>query len=364
MSNAAPVQALQQKGLDQHERLAAFFVKTENLAKRAIDRAGQILLEHQIAGQLVRFQSAGASMADALTPAIAHLAVRTRESIPNLTVLLWDSVSTGVRMTPPVWDKADYTLRGDIRPFDDARFRVAFHVPSGMLSLLDMERGVAICWANDARDIPNYVRGMPLLPIFHWWMAARGIQLLHGGVIGTNSGGVLLAGKGKAGKSNTALSCLAHPDLFYLGDDYCLVELGAPMLGHSVYSTGRLHPWDLEAMAYLRPALINPHSLATDKALFMLHPHFSGKFAAHLPLRAILMPRVGDYPETSLEKAHPAEAHRALTAVTLHHLPGAGAETIQNLSRLVRSLPCYYLNLGKDRSVIPGVIADFISSPP
>jgi hypothetical protein len=351
-----------EKSRERREMLAAFFVEVEQLSAQVFARTGETTLDCRIAGQAVRFQGAGNAMLDVLTAAFAHLASHAKADNMDLTVLLWDSASTGVRMARPLWDNADYTLRGDIRSLDDPRYRIAFHVPSRVLSLLDMERGLAVCWANDARDIPSYVRGMPLLPIVHWWMAARGIQLLHGGLVGTRHGGVLLAGKGKAGKSNTALSCLAHPELFYLSDDYCLVRLGEQPRGHSLYCTGRLHPWDLPNLPFLRPALVNPHALATDKALFVLYPHFSGKFATDLPLRAIFMPRVGEYPAIRLEKSHTAEAHRALTTVTLHHLPGAGAATIQNISSLVRSLPCYYLNLGKDRGAIPQAIVDFLST--
>lgn len=351
-----------EQNCDMQEKLAVFFANIEHLSKQAIAGNGETALNCMIAGQVVRFRGAGSAMLESLTPAFAHLEIQNGTGTSDLTILLWDSTSTGIKMAAPLWGNNDYTLRGDIRGFDDPRYRISFHTPSGMFSFLDMERGLAICWTNDARDIPSYVHGMPLLPIFHWWMAARSIQLMHGGVVGNRDGAFLLAGKGKAGKSSTALNSLSHPGMLYLSDDYCLVELGERPRAHSLYSTGRLHPWDLEALPFVRPALSNPQDLDKDKALLFLHPHFESRLVPELPLRAILMPRIGDYSRIKVEKAHPAVAHRALTAVTLHHLPGAGEATIHNISRLVRSLPCYYLNLGKDRQEIPQAITDFLSS--
>ena len=108
---------------------------------------------------------------------------------------------------------------------------------------------------------------MPLLPIVHWWMASQGKQLVHAGLVGTPQAAALLAGQGGAGKSNTALSCL-NSELCYASDDYCLIEAGPSPRGHSLFCTGRLHPPDLDQLAFLKPAVSNPHDLPADKALF------------------------------------------------------------------------------------------------
>jgi hypothetical protein len=257
----------------------------------------------------------------------------------------------------------DYTHRGDIRSVGSARFRAAFHPHSGILNLADLDRGRAVYWIRDAAAIPSYARSMPLLPILHWWTNRFGMQLVHAGVVGTPRAGAVLAGEGGAGKSTTALACLAA-GLDFASDDYCVLQSDPTPRAHSLFCSARLHPPDLEYLPFARPLVHNPSDLGSDKALLFLDEAFRPRLAAALPARVVLLPRRSPRRDTTYVPAPPAAAHRALTNVTLHNLPGAGAAAIAAIARVVRRLPCYYLDLGSDRATTPAAIRAVLEAVP
>lgn len=344
------------------DRLGELFQQLEGRFQQAAVRCGgPIVIDHRIAQRPVRLQFAGRSLASTLSRAFAHLGVGSGETQPELTVSLWDSHNSGVAMPRPPWTLSDYTARGDILGHNTERFRTSYHVHSGIFNMIDLATGRAIYWVKDATAIPGYATGIPLLPILHWWMAGRGMQLVHAAAIGLPDGAALLAGQGGAGKSSTALACLAS-GLQYVSDDYCLIELDPAPRAHSVSGAGRLHAPDLERQGFFRPFVSNPQALGTDKALFFLHECLPQRVVPDLPLRIILLPRVMAQRETTWEPAEPASAHRALTAVTLHYLPGAGRAALDTIARAVKTLPCWFLNLGTKRTSVPTAVRSVLET--
>lgn len=313
------------------------------------------MVDHRIGGRVVRMHFASPNLASAIGRAFAHLRIPANHDEPDLKISLWDSRTSGVAMARPPWSLDDYTARGDIRGHSSPRFRTSFQTHSGIFTMADLEARRAIYWIRDANTIPGYATAMPLLPILHWWTATADVQLVHAGVVGTREGAALLAGQGGAGKSNTALSC-AEAGLQYLGDDFVLIELGPQTRAHSVFCTARLHAADLEQLPSWTPRVSNPESIGTDKALFFLQECLPQQLAADLPLRVILLLRPSRQPQTTWEPARSALVHRALTAVTLHALPGAGQPALDVIARTVKALPAYVLHLGTDRTgVAPAV---------
>jgi hypothetical protein len=171
--------------------------------------------------------------------------------------------------------------------------------------------------------------------------------LVHAGAVGYLAGGVLLAGKGGSGKSNTALSCL-NSSLSYLSDDYCILSLAPTPTLHSLYSTGKIHPADLQRLPFLATRMVNRERLDVEKALFFLYSEFSDKIATQLPLRAILIPQINGSGKTTIERTTSVAGLLAMAPSTMAQLPYAGSEVMEMLGELVRQVPCYYLNLSTD----------------
>src|SRR5438552_12245473 len=263
-----------------------FQVVHEKFQKAERNAGGPVDAFCEMAGYKIRLRFAGPALVPFILPALGHLIVAPY-SAPALTICLWDSVSTRTKMPPPPWSESDYTPAGRIDRYTDDRIYTAFSLWRDVLSLLDTKRNLAIYWVPDARRVPYFESGAPLLTILHWWMGCRQRQLIHAGAVGSAQGGVLLVGKGGSGKSSTCLLCLDSP-LLYAGDDYCLITTRSAPHVHSIYSSGKVDAKDIGRFPFLASALNNGDRLDREKALYFLYPHFQGKISAGFPIWAIL----------------------------------------------------------------------------
>ena len=313
----------------------------------------------RIGGFTICLRFSGNVLAPRITPALEHLSCEP--SAPDFTIFLWDSVSTQTEMTPPPWSQGDYGVHGEIRGYNSKRFRTAFNLGSGVLSALDLQKNEALFWIRNAADLPIYESGAPLLTTLHWWMSAQQRQLIHAAAIGKKEAGVLLVGKGGSGKSSTALRAL-NSDLQYAADDYCLLEGGEIPFVHSLYSSGKIHSRDAHKFPFLQPALDKSYNLNNEKALFFLNETFGEKISEGFPIRAVLCPTVVDRETTTLRKIPAAASLLALAPSTIFQLPGSGQNNFSFISEIVRRVPGYALELGRDFDNIPRVIAEFLET--
>jgi hypothetical protein len=350
------------------ENLAFFHVlqAIHNRAARAA--AGNEDRYFNVAGRPVRLRFTSGILASLLTPALSHNEIPLANE-PELTVLIWDDVSTGTEL--PVALRAYLNSlgewwehlgpRGEVRQRSDDRIYAAFHLGPNILSMLDLQKGLGLYWVRDAQALPYYEVGSPLRTVLHWWADHGAYQFVHAGAVGTRDGGVLLAGRGGTGKSTTALACL-QAGMLYASDDYCVVRADSEPRVHSVYGTAKLRgEVDLNRFPGLAPLVMNKTRLENDKALLFLHQHFPERVCRELPLKAILLPRVTDGKPARLRPARRAEALLALAPSTLFQLPGAGADALRRMAELVLAVPAYQLEVGSDLAAIPHVIQELLS---
>ena len=317
---------------------------------------------YNLHGHLIRLSFAGPALTK-ITPALEHWEVAPEGAPPELTVCLWDDISTNTNMPPPPWlGYWAYTRRGEVRGYNTDRIRTAFQMGSDVLNILDLQRGLALYWTRDATHLPQWELGSPLRIIFHWWLRQAGLQYVHAGAVGRPEAGVLLVGKGGSGKSTTSLTCL-NSELKYVSDDYCLISTDPVAAAHNLYNTGKVRVDNIHRVPHLKPFISNMDKLDQDKALFSLNnQHFSDKLSPGFPLKALFIPRVTGRLETSLSPARAADGLSALTLSTMAQLPGAGPAALQIINQLVQQIPSYFLELGTDLSQIPVVILDFLTS--
>jgi hypothetical protein len=337
-----------------------FFEELRNAHEAAAAAAGGVRGHHfRMAGRNVALRLAGPAAEEPFTAALGHLA-RDPAAEPDLTVLVFDSASTGTPPPPAPWGPDEVREAGVVESFSDERFRTVVQVPVEMATMLDRRQGLAVCWVRDAAMLPMPERAAPLRRMLQGWLGDLGLVLVHAGAVGTPEGGVLLSGWEGSGKSSSALSCLDSA-LLYASDDYCAVDPGPQPWVHSLYSTGKTAVADLPHIPLEESMIGNPEETPQEKALYFLHRHRPERLTAGFPLRAILLPQVGGSAGSSaLEPVSRGAALRSLAPTSVLLSPQAGSATLAALSRLTARLPAYRLRLGPDRSEIPDVITHLL----
>jgi hypothetical protein len=341
--------------------LSRFIFELRAAFEHAVCKSGIIEYDLIIAGCRIRLRFVGPSLVPYTLPALAHLTADLGPQ-PDLTICLWDTVSTESPPPSPPWSLGEYRLAGRLFDTDDGTIAVNHNATTGTLSVLDRSSQTALFWVHDATALSIYVQAAPLQTILHWAMSAYGWQVVHAAAIGLESGGVLLIGNAGAGKSTTALAAL-DSDLRYLSDDKCLVRLTPKPLAFGLYNSGKLNADSLEQLAHLR-ALVSDRDRygAKGKSLLFMHPVYTDRLTCSFPLRAILIPQLGSQFGPDVQSVSPSAALRVLGPSTLVWLPGADRTSLAFIAALVRSLPCYNLYLSpkltENHSVIAAVIRE------
>ncbi len=331
------------------------------------------IIEHHynIAGFNVRLRFAGAALIPFITPALAHLK-HNGGSDANFTIDLFDAKSTGSRL-PLLADRLIELIRlrwweqlegrREIKGLNGDRIRSVFHLGPDILSVFDRERNHALYWVDDAESIPYYEKGYPLSVLLNWWLAQQDRYFVHAAAIGLKQGGILLTGKGGSGKSTTTLACVMS-ELGIVSDDYTVVDPANGQL-YSLYNTVKLKgKKDVERFPALKSWISNLDRVEEgedgEKAMIFLHQHCPRTLITNMPLRAIVVPRIVDRPETVISPVSAALAFKALAPSTLFQLPGNAHHAFQGLVQMVRHTPCYEIALGSDIAAIPATIQRFL----
>jgi hypothetical protein len=306
----------------------------------------------------IRVDIAGDEPRRRMTRALQHLAAAPT-AVPALTVLMWDDASTGGSMPPPPWRWDRARGRGEIYEYNTRRICTAYNFDGGVLTVLDVERRLAVCWTRDARRLPSYEISAPLRTLLNWFATSNGAQVAHAAAVGTPAGGVLLAGKGGSGKSTSVLACLGT-NLGYVGDDYCLLTANPEPWAYSLYCSAKVDAGGLRRFPHLMSAVCNSDRAPEEKAVLFLDRLWGDHLISGCPLLAILLPCVRPGARTRLARATPVDGLRALALSTMAQLPRAGQGTVAFFSRLVHAVPCYHLELGPEVAEVPDVIRDVI----
>ena len=170
---------------------------------------------------------------------------------------------------------------------------------------------------------------------------------LHAAVIGRSGAGVLLAGRGGAGKSTLALACVGH-GFDYVSDDYCLLSLAPEPRAYNLFTTAK---WKKDAVvvpAWLAGVMPDALDLAEQKNILRLDAVRPDRLADLLALKAIVLPAVTGGTQAVLEGIPPQLALRHLAASTLAQSAVDGPTPVELMSRLVRTVPAFRLSMPRD----------------
>jgi GT2 family glycosyltransferase len=266
-------------------------------------------------------------------------------------------------MIPPPCDHNHFTDRGDIWGFNSKRIKTAFHWSEYSVNVADLQTNTAVDWGKSSHQFPYWVQSSPFRTILHWWMEQNNAQLLHAAAVGVNGNAILLTGKGGAGKSTTALSCL-NSGMDYYADDYLIVKIekGRAVV-YSLYSTGKLnrhtdiHFPDFDAFASCHV------EEDQEKEVFYFYPGLQKQIKSAAPLTAILEPQIKGEKRSSFSSISQWQMPRALSFTTMSQLPGVGPRTHNFIHNLSKSVPCYVFHPGTDMEEVPETLKKFIQHP-
>jgi hypothetical protein len=347
---------------NEHPAIAAYFHAVTTAFAPATEHHGVVDLWLRIARRTARLRLASTRLHAMIAPVFSHLQTPPQQ-IADLTILLWDTASTGTRLPPLPTQTGERDRAGKPRNLCDLRFTTEHDPDTGQFWMFDRQAATAVVWVNNVELIPIWDHIHPLRRLLHAWARGFGADLVHAGAVGIDGAGVLVVGPGGTGKSTTVLAAMAA-GLMAAGDDYVLVDTGSPPTAHALYGTMRLHQAHLDRF----PTLMTQHDHVFDepwsgraKVTSYISRHRPDRLTAELRLVGIVIPQVVDNESPEVTRETPARALLALAPSSLLQVDPTDATMFARLSQLCRLLPCWRLPLGPDPSRAADRLARLIS---
>jgi hypothetical protein len=271
-------------------------------------------------------------------------------------ITLIDASAAGLPPPRPWWEEFYRPLEVESR-FAGEGLRGSYFHDNRLWQFYDVKtrRGVALM--RRAGDYPPWELSAPLRVFLHWIYAEACLRLVHAATLGTRGRGVLIAGRGGAGKSSTTLAGVAA-GLDSVGDDYVLIEAGDDVRAYSVYAVAKQ-----DASGFARLGL--GRLVADPGPLNWQGKHefglaLLGRTVQDLALTAILIPRIAHRGRTEIVPASPREAMLALAPSGIFQMPGEWLSGSRFYADLIRRLPSFRVELGTDGREIAESIGRFL----
>jgi hypothetical protein len=222
--------------------------------------------------------------------------------------------------------------------------------------ILDKSVGQAVFWIASSGDIPFWEEAAPFKLLLHWYLVGTALTIIHGGIVTTSGRGVILGGPGGSGKSTTVAACLQE-GLGVSGDDLVMIERGGSgWRGYALYDAVKLSTDDdIPVPPILASA---PSWQCGTKRLVRYSDATPDGFVAMSSLTALVQCVITGRNASALLPTPPSTMLRALAPPTAFLLRGREADTLGKIGALVRELPCFRFDLGKD----PTEAASFLRS--
>jgi hypothetical protein len=336
----------------------SFFDNTFNAFEQAEKVPNGLRFYYSIGGHVICLRFADSSLISKITPALEHLRIPSHSN-PNLTICLWQSDSKPI-LPSTFLALPKHSYSGYMEVIHDQQNVLRIAVNPDTLTMLHNTKNLAMYWVHADTLLPQCEVGAPLHILLSWWFQQHKLIMLHGGVVGNKNDGVLLAGQGGAGKSTTALTCIAA-GMSYVGDDYCLLNTKNPPIAYSLYNTAKLNLGSIYKLKTFLPYLQEINSLSSEKELIFVKDHNSTQLISKLNIRAILALEVTGRKETLLIPTDGPNKIKLLMPLMLSTIRQLNnTSTLNTCIELAKILPCFQLKIGTDLKQIPIVISDLL----
>lgn len=301
-------------------------------------------------GQLtivVRF--IGSSLENVVLPVLRHAAAKNNPTTPQTIVYAVACDETGFPNPPPEWpfpiDSKAAQMRthwnladGPVLSSDESR---------GIWHLHDMSRQVGLYWVSSTAELPYWEYGSALRHHIFWGSLACNQCMLHCAVVSRGQRGALIAGPGGSGKS-TLTAAAIQSGWHTTGDDFVAISNLDKPVSYRLFDVLKLTGMAETVFREISSQALNPERVAGEKALIRLSDACPQSFVESIPLDVILSAKLVHEPESRIVPTSRLNLVRALVPNTAS-LVRTGFEQIFSFSsELMRSLPCFEFQIGKN----------------
>lgn len=335
------------------------FEKLHTKFEQATQQSGELSFHYRIAGYVLHLRFAEPSLIDQITMAFEHLKVP--EQVADLTICIIDNSKTATQLqfpSPP--PPQDFREGGKITLLRNQKIDVIHNQHNGSVSFINHQSNTAIFWIHNSQWLPWWVKGSPLLRILNVWMMRHKKYLTHVAAVGNKNAGVLLAGRGGAGKSTTAYTCLKN-GLGCVSEDYCLLSNESQPYAHSLYSSAKIEPQGTQYFPEVTRLATNKECRQEHEKLFLFQNKlFPKQMLSGFPIAAILILKITNTKDSELKPASVIDALLAITPSTFFQLTHCNQESLSFYKKFLSCMPIYHLMLGNDLKKVASVIKSVV----
>ena len=318
---------------------------------------------YDIAGKTICMNFYSKKLFEKISKAFEH-AEKDAATFPDLTICIWDSVSTKTHLASPWLNQEEYTYPGEVnaKTINSDSFLGIYLNGEETLNMYDEKNNTAYFWIYNADNLLYRVSASPLRSILNWFLSKEGVHLMHGAVVGMNGKSILLTAKGCSGKSTTALSCL-FSGMNYLGDDYIAIKYSDVITTHCIFSSTKLSPQSFhDTFPALKDKIWNENGMEkeNEKAIVFLSELYPQQVIKTAPLHAILIPVIKNAEKTKIVLASKIQTMLSMIPYTLFQLSLTKSNKMAEIKSIVERMPCYFLELGSDINGVSETIKEFL----
>ncbi|MFY9292893.1 MAG: hypothetical protein WAP03_19710 [Methylorubrum rhodinum] len=296
------------------------------------------------------------------------LRVRTGGTLANLIDIFGRRDAAGAE--PTAWldivEGPDPVLEGclpeasgdDERVVSATQRHYGFWDPTygGKLVYVDRLARRGFVWHRSPEALPSWETARPFLHAFKGLAPFTGLTPLHAAAVALGDGGLLIAGRGGAGKTSLALACV-EAGWRYVADDFLLLRRSPSLRAVNLYRSARIRADMFEPLQRMMSA---SYALSTDSGEVKGEVDL-GRLGACVigdaEIGAIVVPRRGGAPRAALAPLRRSVVLRELAATTLAMLPGDAQATYDEIARSIEGVPCYAFDPGPTLAAAPAALA-------
>lgn len=292
-----------------------------------------------------------------VTQALMHLLISSNKEAPvSLTIEVWSGNKEKLSFTKLT--NSLLRLQGKNFLFF---YNPGFNGSFASFSLYDLKNKRSIFWIEDESKIPWYEIAAPFRTIFHWFFIRNGYELIHGACVANKKQGMLLMGKSGRGKTSTSLTSIITSGLYFIGDDYILLNKSAAKI-FCLYSSAKLSNDTLKRFGNLIIG-VTLSKETKQKHILFLNNAYKNKILKSTFVKTVAIPEVKHKNKRSIWK--PTSSSLPLlegtTSTIFQSLPHDNKYSFKLLTKLVKKSKTYKLILSEDPLEIGASIKKFLS---